>query len=336
MMLRLLLAASLCAGVAAPLRAVEVRPPLLAMSDSQMQLVAGAILAVDSQPPSILFRIDEALRGDGQGEVRLRVAPQDLPMLAPGEGFLAVFSDVMPAPLKPRKFIRVPEQARLLSFEGVEVSLFRDSPAWRALLARDPLKAAASPGYRQQVLAGLADSDPQMADLWSGELALRAQRLSPFAARELASIDAFVRSAQAPARARARLLLLAHDRRPLLGTDWPVAAAAVVLAQVPAQAEPPAALQALVQSALLVLTAHPRAIEPATVAPWLASTPVLAELAALALRARAPEAEAAALDAVLARPLLPAATRTFLEQHRQRLHAQQAAASASDGERRGP
>jgi hypothetical protein len=315
--------------------AVEVLPPLLAISDPNNGIVAGAILAIDVDPPSIQFRVDERLRGDAEGNIRLLVSPDDLPLLSIGDAYLAVYTDLARDSMKPRKLVRVPERARLMTFEGVELSLFRDSATMRKLLTDDPLKAAGDAGYRQRIFSGLGEEDPQQADLWSGELALRAQRLSPWSTAELASIESFVRSAQSPERARARLLLLAFDRRPLLGEDWFVAAAADLLAATPVRPRPDASTQSLVHAALLIATAHPQRVDGKLLTPWLASTPVLAESAALALRAQSPDNERAALDRVLRRALLPRVTRQFLEQHRQRLQAASASATSVSVERRG-
>jgi hypothetical protein len=314
--------------------AVEVLPPLLAMSDPNNGAVAGAIVGLSDDPPSIQFRVDERLRGDGSGELRLLVSPDDLPHLSIGEGYLAIYTDLARDSMKPRKLVRVPERARLMTFEGVELSLFRDTPAMRKLLTADPLKAAADAGYRQRVFSGLTADDPQLADLWSGELALRAQRLSPYTPTELAGIESFVRSAQSPERARARLLLLAFDRQPLLGSDWFVAAAVDLLATTPLRLRPDASTQGLVHAALLIAVANPQRIDRRLLTPWLASTPVLAESAALALRAQSPAAERSALDDVLGRALLPRVTRQFLEQHRQRLEASPASATSVSVERR--
>lgn len=316
--------------------AAQVQPPLLAMSNPNLGVVAGEMLAVSSDPPSIQFRIEERLRGDGSGELRMRVNRQDLALLAPGGGYLAVYTDQMPAPLKPRKMLRVADSTRLMTFEGVELSLFRDTPEMRALLTADPVEASHKPDYRQRVFAGLASSDPQMADLWSGELALRAQRLSPFSGAEQSAIEDFVRSARSPERARARLLLLAHDRQPLFGADWYVSAAAEILDHTPVHGEPDAISQNLIYAALTIAMAHPQALREQTLEAWLASSPVLAESAALALRNRSPESERAALDRVLARALMPQVTRQFLEQHRQRLPARPTSAVPAAGERSGP
>lgn len=316
--------------------AAEVQPPLVAMNNPNLGVVAGEMLAVSSDPPSIQFRIEERLRGDGSGELRMRVNRQDLPLLSPGSGYIAVYTDQMPAPLKPRKMLRVADSTRLMTFEGVELSLFRDTPEMRALLTADAVEASHQPDYRQRVFAGLASNDPQMADLWSGELALRAQRLSPFSGAEQTAIEAFVRSARSPERARARLLLMAHDRQPLLGANWFVAAAAEILDSTPVHGEPDAISQSLIYAALTIAMAHPEALRDETLEAWLASSPVLAESAALALRKKSPDSERAALDRVLARALMPQVTRQFLEQHRQRLPTRPTSAVPAAGERSGP
>lgn len=330
------LALACALGGASSAGAVEVLPPLLAMSDPNLGVVAGELLAVSADPPSIQFRVDESLRGDGAGELRMRVNRQDLALLAPGSGFIAVYTDQMPAPMKPRKLMRVGDSRRLMTFEGVELSLFRDTPDLRALLTADPIAAAQQSGYRARVFAGLDSGDPQTADLWSGELALRAQRLSPFNATEQAAIERFVRSARSPERARARLMLMAHDRQPVFGSDWFVQAAVAVLDGTPVRAEPDIASQNLIYAALTIATAYPDAAPAATLEAWLASSPVLAESAALALRKVSAESERAALDRVLSRALLSPVTRQFLQQHRQRLPARPTSAEPVAGERSSP
>lgn len=334
--LRALALVAALVGIAPVAVAVEVLPPLLSMSDPNLGVVAGAIVEVSEEPPAIRFRVDETLRGDGSGELRLLVSRNDLANLSVGGDYLAVYSDIAQDSMKPRKLLRVAERARLMTFEGVELSLFRDMPAVRKLLVADPLKAASDPDYRQQIFAGLGDDDPQMADLWSGELALRAQRLSPFTAQEIAAVERFVRSPQQPERGRARLLLMAHDRQPVFGADWYITFAGELLAATTVKGQPDAAAQSLLYAALLIAAAHPQRIESSALSPWLASSPVLAEAAAMALRAQSPAQERQALDRTLARALLPAITRQFLEQHRQRLVAQSVSAASVTGERRDP
>jgi len=289
------------------------------MANPNFGLVAGSIVRVQAEPPAVIFAVSEALRGGASGEMQLLVDRVWLSQIAPGEGYLALYTDLEPAPLKPSKVLRVAERARLMSFEGVNLSLFRDTPEWRKGLLADPIKVAASADYRQQVFAGLQASDPQWSDLWSGELSLRLQRLSPCTADELALVRQFVLSAQSPPTARARLLQTAFDRSPLLGEDWYVAAAAEILGNTAPRLESAVGEDQLSYSVLQILTAHPDAVDAPVIEAWLASVPVIAEAAALALRAQSPELERDALERTLARSLLPAANRTFLEQHRQRL-----------------
>lgn len=319
--LRSLVLAICLMWTAQPVSAVEVKPPLLDMSDPSLIIVAGDITEVLTDPPSIRMAVREVLRGSADTSVQLLVDPPLLSRIAPGKGYLALYSDLSPAPLKPRKLIRTPATARLVSFEGVEVSLFRDEVRWRTLLGADPIAAAQAGDYRQRIFDGLASADPQWSDLWAGELALRAQRLSPFSRRERAAIEGLVRNPAASAWARARLLLAAHDRQPLYGKTWYVDAAADVLSQTPV-AVGSAAEQHLAYAALTIAQAHPKAVSAQVLESWLAAPPVLAEVAALALRGRSSDAELEGIDRVLSRALLPNATRNFLQQHRQMRAAQ--------------
>lgn len=315
--LRCLLLAVYLMSAAQSASAVEVKPPLLDMSDPSLVVIAGDITEVIPDPPSIRMAVRDVLRGSADDSVQLLVDPPLLSRITPGQGYLALYSDLSPAPMKPRKLIRTPATARLVSFEGVEVSLFRDEDRWRKLLSANPIEAAQSADYRQRIFDGLSSADPQWSDLWAGELALRAQRLSPFSRRERSTIEALVRNPAASGWARARLLLAAHDRQPLYGKDWYVDAAAGVLTQTPVAAAQSAAEQHLVYAALTIAQAHPKSVPASVLESWLTAPPVLAEVAALALRAHSSDAELEAIDRVLTRALLPSATRNFLQQHRQ-------------------
>ncbi|MGE4070627.1 MAG: hypothetical protein AB7E72_05575 [Lysobacterales bacterium] len=301
------------------LMAAQVQPPWLAMANPNFGLVAGSIVRVQAEPPAVIFAVSEALRGDASGEMQLLVDRVWLAQIAPGEGYLALYTDLEPAPLKPRKVLRVAERARLMSFEGVNLSLFRDTPEWRKALLTDPIEWAASVDYRQQVFAGLQASDPQWSDLWSGELALRLQRLAPYSPAELTMVREFVLSPQSPPTARARMLQTAFDRSPLLGEGWYIEAAAEILGNTAPRLDSAVGEDQLIYSVLQILTAHPDAVDSRAIEAWLAGPPAIAEAAALTLRAQSPEREREALERTLARSLLPAVTRTFLEQHRQRL-----------------
>ncbi len=289
------------------------------MANPNFGLVAGSIVRVQAEPPAVIFAVSEALRGDASGELQLLVDRVWLSQIAPGAGYLALYTDLESAPLKPRKVLRVAERARLMSFEGVNLSLFRDTPEWREGLLADPIKRASAADYRQQVFAGLESGDPQWSDLWSGELALRLQRLSPYSPEELKRVQQFVLSPQSPPTARARLLQTAFDRSPLLGDGWYVEAAAGILGNTAPRADSAVGEDQLIYSVLQILSAHPDAADPRVIEAWLSGPPAIAEAAALVLRAQAPERERDALERTLARSLLPAGTRAFLEQHRQRL-----------------
>lgn len=323
----------LLVAVAPKVWAAQAQPPLMTMANPQLVLVAGSVVAVTADPPSIKFKVSDAVRGGAIGEMRLLVDAPLLALLAPGDGYLALYTDMESAPLKPRKMVHAPERSRLLAFEGVEISLFRDSPEMRALLREDPRASAAATGYRDRVLQGLTDDDPQMADLWSGELTLRAERLSPYSADEIALIERLIGQAQYPPTARARLLQMANARAPLFGREGYLHAAAEVVASTPVFTQPVRGADTLLYTALKILAERPEFVDAAAVEPWLTAQPVVAEAAALALRAKAPALETEALDRVLGRALLNGVTRGFLQEHRRRLLLQAAPADQS-GERR--
>lgn len=313
--LRALAIAALMSSFAARAPAAEVLPPLLAMSDSRLQLVAGAIVAVDAEAGTLSFNVDATLRGESPDVLQLGIDRSIAARLTPGTGYLALYSDLKPSD-KPRVLVRDSSNARLLSFEGVEVSLFRDGEMARRWLRADPVAAAQETSYRKQIFSGLNASDPQWRDLWSGELALRANRLAPFSPGEIATIRSFV-AGNGPAAARARLLLMAHDRSPLWGEGWPATQAAQVLAHLPIAALDAVGEQQLAYAALTIALAHPDELAPELAEAWLAAPPVFAELALGIVRAQGRDVERA-VEAILDRALLPTATRRFLQDQHSR------------------
>jgi hypothetical protein len=299
--------------------AVELQPPLLAMSSGQVQVAAGDIVGIDREANKIKFAVQESLRGGAKGEIELLVDHGPLETLANGQGYLVFFSDLTKGS-KPRTLVRDPKQARVLSFEGVALALFRDDAARRELLLANPLELAAHSSYRDQVLTGLNSDDPQMADLWSGELSLRADRLSPYSPADIRRIRAFVESPDAPSAARARLLLLAHDRRPIFGDDWFAESASTVLATLPLETLQDAGYQQLAFAAMTVVGDFPDSVSPAVLRRWLVAPPVYGELAVALLR-RQGEDVAAAMRRKLQRVHLDSATRAFLESELRRIDA---------------
>ena len=314
--LRALAIAALMSACTSHARAADVLPPLLAMSDSRLQLVAGSIVAVDVQAGELSFDVESTLRGTSPDTLRLGVDRGVAARLTPGPGYLALYSDLKPSE-KPRVLVRDSSNARLLSFEGVEVSLFRDNEMARRWLSSDPVASAQQTSYRKQIFSGLAADDPQWRDLWSGELALRANRLAPYNEQEIAAIQSFV-AGNGPAAARARLLLMAHDRSPLWGEGWPATQAAQVLDRMPLAALDAVGEQQLAYAALTIALAHPDALAPELADHWLAAPPVFAELALGIVRAQWRDVKRT-LESLLDRALLPTATRRFLEDQHSRL-----------------
>ncbi len=302
--------------------AAEVLPPILAMSHPEFTLVSGAVVAIESDPPAIRFNIAETLRGSAEGSVRLLVDRVHLKRLSSGEHFLALYTDVVKAPLKPRKFLRDPNQARLMTFEGVPLTLFRDTPAWRALLTHaQPAEWAKTTAYRTQLIKGLADPDSAWRMLWAAEIAQRALLLAPFSAAEQQAVRQFAMSPLQSPEVRARLMQVAVTRNGIFGPDWLESTLAAVLDQWASSAETSMspAQQQLVLVALQFAEEHPGHVSAETLTVWLQSSPILAERAALALRALDPKIEQLALERVLALTLLDIETRQHLELHQKRL-----------------
>ncbi len=311
-----LLLAMLCTNVAS---AVDLQPPLLAMSSGQVQVAAGDIVGIDRDAGKIRFAVKETLRGDADGEIALLVDPGPLKTLSVDRGYLVFFSDLTKG-AKPRTLVRNRERAHVLSFEGVSLALFRDNAAQRELLLSNPLELAAKPGYRDRVLAGLNSGDAQMADLWSGELALRADRLSPYSPAEIERIRDFIASPTAPPAGRARLLLLAHDRQPVLGEEWFSASAAALLAHLPLETLHEPGFQQLAFAALTVVGGRPDTVAPEVLERWVGAPPVFAELA-VALVGRQGRDRAAVITRVLEQVHLRSDTRTYLEAELRRANA---------------
>ncbi|MBK8283607.1 MAG: hypothetical protein IPK97_01330 [Ahniella sp.] len=297
-------------------------PPILAMSHPEFTLVAGTITAIETDPAAIRFDIAETLRGSAKGSVRLLVDRAHLRRLSPGSKFLALYTDMVNAPLKPRKFLRDPDQARLMSFDGVPLTLFRDTPEWRALLTHpEPADWAASATYRAGLIDGLDHPDAGWRTLWAAEIALRAGHLAPFNDREQKAIQQFAMSPLQSPEARANLIQVAAANRGIFGQDWLEPTVAAVLETLASSADSTMspAQQQLALVALRIAHEKPGHVSAETLFVWLQSSPILAETAALALRALDPKLERQGLERSLALTLLDTETRHHLELHQKRL-----------------
>ena len=140
----------------------------------------------------------------------------------------------------------------------------------------------------------------------------------------LKAIRDFADSPIQPPEARARLFAVGLERDNAFGENWLGPAVSDMLRDLAPLATAPmsAPQQRLVHVGLRIARDRPGTVPAEILAIWLQASPVLAESAAVAIRAISPERERAELDAVLARAFLPSITRNYLEQHRRRLPPQ--------------
>lgn len=313
-------------ALAPALLAAPLQPPLQALRHPNVSLVSAELepVAAEAAAAGLTVRVHEVLRGpaaeDGPGLLHLLATDADRALLVPGQRFLLAYSDVHRVPFKVRKEVRRADRRILLHIDGANPAIFPDQPAMRALLDPAHHEREAEAGYRERVLKGLRDASPAMVDLWTAELILRPGTFPRLSRAESRLLRRVVEDPAQRVSARARLLRSATERAPDFGGRWFSRAAGSLL-----EATPPAALATLADGEFLLLTAlqtlqvAPRRASAAALERWLAGPPVLAENAALALRALGGDRERAAIERALLSTHTPETTRRMLSTHLERL-----------------
>lgn len=299
-------------------------PPLEALRTADVNSVAATVMAVQTDPPALSLRIDTQFFGRPRSTVKVLVDPLLLDYIETGARYLLVYGDLEPVQGKPGVFVQT-EHGTLATFDGAEPAIFRDSPEMRML--QDPAHRSAEQrtDYKTEVLAGLEQTDPQLQNLWAGELVLRGEVVAALETEDFARISSFVDRIDGHPSARTRLLAAASEYAPQLGSDWFKRSAAKIIGSETVQTSNSFYnREQLVIAAFDTLAKHSVTVPMADLTRWLRSPrPGIAEMALLRVRAQDPEAEAGVIEAVLAEQFLPIATRSFLVEHLRRLRASQ-------------
>jgi hypothetical protein len=221
----------------------------------------------------------------------------------------------------PKRFNRDISSARLTSIEGAEPALFLANAEIRALFdTRRPAPTLPA------TLAQLKHADPQLADLYSAELAYRDSFRSQLSSADFDAIEAAINSPALWTVTRARLLAW-------LGTLAPERAIQRAIAII--QREPmtrglnnPDAGLVLAAFAILPSNKPAPGLQVADLRRWLGAEQIsVAENAAIAIRAIAPEQERLEVEKLLQRTLISANSRAFFTDHLRRLALMAQAAS---------
>jgi hypothetical protein len=310
----LLLWSLLCATAA---WAPPILPPWVALSDPNVTISAGRFLATEDAEGRWTFAVTSHLRGppSSTGTLRLRMPHRSVrPDL--DQPLIIAHAALRGASMKPRRVVADESQRAVLSIEGLPAAIFVQSDRWNAALSRSTPYTPGDSEYRAMLFEALRDEDATWGSLWAGEFAVRWSELVPFSELEEGTLSRFMLRSTAADAARAALLSTALDHQPALGHGY-IAAAATILSESSLSAA--STSPALLYAALLVSEAHADEIDSAHVARWLLSSPIHAERAALALRARAPELEAQALDLALAELSPESEIARFLREHKRRM-----------------
>jgi hypothetical protein len=289
----------------------------VALADPNVSVSAGRFVGHPDREGRWPFRVEADVRGPTHSIELLRVRMPDTATRPPlDQPLIIAHSATRSAAMKARKVVTDESVRAVLSLEGVPAAIFPWTARWEAVLSEAPLQPSSGRGYRAALFGALRDTDPSWATIWTGELAVRMASLAPFDHTELADIAHVLDRQDVSVAARAALMTTSLDHRPDSGQAY-IANAAAVLSRT---SVPPSATETpLLLAALQVAQAHPDRIEAPLVEPWLLSTPILAERAALALRARSPDLELAAIDRALASLPPEAELARFLHDHRERM-----------------
>ncbi len=321
--MRRLLALLFVLIVATHAQATPLYPPLQALRHPHFTVISAETVAWSESDSRLRVRVHEVIRGNlgsqAAEEIDLLVLASDRKSLGTGTRYLMVYSDVQRAPLKVRKEVRRPDRRLLLHIDGANPAVFADTPAMRELLDDKHKDVELDAGYRQTVIEGLRARDPAMVDLWSAELVLRPATFDQLTSAETRRVRKVIEDPKQLAPARARLLLAASDRSPIFGEGWYVRSAARIVKQTSRNLLTTEGNDQLVLGALLVLQRHPVAATAGALERWLGGPPVLAEQAALALRALGRDKEHDAVTRALARDATPAETKRMFSAYLQRL-----------------
>jgi hypothetical protein len=307
-----------------------IAPPSENLHRATNNIVIAVVLDID---PAGAFSV--AKQSDLFGEnpapkkFSLRAPGWVLAQLSKGTSYVIAYTAYSANPMMSESVVLDPNGPMVLMDPGMEPAIFKDSADTRQMLAQAPRASEiTSRAYLVRVLAGLANSDPQIQNYFSAELAFRAALQNKLSAGDVLLVKQLLDSPDAHPSARAQLLEVAAKLPAAFDNVWLEKCTSQLIGSLPVTGHTTAGdlSAALAQAAFVVVeqrkleTALPKLVR------WIPSdAPGLAEFALLAIRRQAPAQEKALVAQTLERSLLNNATREFLVDHLRRLEIMNAA-----------
>jgi hypothetical protein len=261
--------------------------------------------------------------------MRLRAPSWVLAQLSKGTSYVIAYTAYSANPMMSESVVLDPNGPMVLMDPGMEPAIFKDSADTRLMLAQETRASEiTSRGYLERVLAGLADSDPQIQNYFSAELTYRIALLNKLTASDGLRVRKLLDNPDANPSARAQLLEAVAKLPAAFDNVWLEKCTSELIGSLPVTGHTTAGdlSAALAQSAFAVVEQRKLEIELPKLVRWISSdAPVLAEFALLAIRRQAPAQEKALVAQTLERSLLNNATREFLVDHLRRLEIMNAA-----------
>ncbi len=321
-----LLATAVVFLAATGVHAAKVNPPSVVLGAPTTTLVV-AIYREEGPGGRIVFETERKLAGAFDVPAMIDLARPDLDTpLRAGQRYVLAYTLFKND--RTRRNATNVRGAMFVGSPGAEPGLWPYSKAaedmvmWRIGNDDDAMRTAAP-----RLMKMLRSRDPAMQRFAAAELAYRGSQLDALTTAQRRQLLAFVRGDGAPGAARAQVLLAATHMPDRDGgqSSWSAVAArliarsAVDVLAIPERAE-------LLLAAFQHIDDNKVTLPDRSLERWLASDDAnLSEWALLRLRRQSPQSERDALDKALAANNIPAATRTFLVDHRRRLEAMRAA-----------
>ena len=272
---------------------------------------------------SVAMQSDLFGREPAPTKLSLRAPNWVLAQLSKGARYVIAYTAYSSNPMMSESVVLDPKGPMVLMDPGIEPAIFKDSASTRLMLARAPQeREIESRAYLDRVLAGFANSDPQIQSYFAAELSYRPELLEKLSASDVLHVRQLLASPDAHPSARAQLLEVATNAGDRFDDAWLQDYASQLLGSLDISGHSVAGdlTGALAQSAFAAIEKRKLSVALPKLARWIASdTPGLAEFALLAIRRQAPAQEVTLIRQTLERSLLNNATREFLIDHLRRL-----------------
>jgi hypothetical protein len=307
-----------------------IAPPSENMHRATNNIVAALVLDIDPQGTFLVAKqFDLFGENPAPKKFSLRAPSWVVAQLSKGTTYVIAYTAYSANPMMSESVVLDPNGPMVLVDPGMEPAIFKDSADTRLLLADQPRTSEiTSRAYLERVLAGLSDSDPQIQNYFSAELACRAALLKKLSASDVLPVKQLLDNPDAHPSARAQLLEVAANLPTFFDDAWLEKYTSQLLGSLAVSGHTTAGdlSAALAQSAFVVVEQRKLEIALPKLVRWIPSdAPGLAEFALLAIRRQAPAQEKTLVAQTLERSLLNNATLEFLVDHLRRLEIMNAA-----------